>query len=173
VKFDRRHLVASLVLLVGSIVYNVWVFTRPETTVTRPPDVAAGVAPVSAGAPADAAPVDLTQLPALPDVALDRLPEWPRDPFANVRTPPEAVVAEQPSGPAPEATPDPDPVVASILYSSDRRAAMIDGRVVRVGDVVGRAKVVEILPRAVVVESADRGRRTLELKAPVATGGRR
>jgi hypothetical protein len=166
VKLDKRHLAVSLVLLVGSIVYNVWVFTRPDDAVSPAggAQASSGVASFAQEAGVGAAPVaDLTQLPALPDVTLDRLPEWPRDPFMDMRREPEPVVVEvQDSTPVAE----PDPVVASILYSASRRLAMIDGRVVRAGDVVGGVKVVEILRNAVIVESAVGGRRTLSMRHP-------
>jgi hypothetical protein len=168
VKLDKRHLVGSLMLLIGSIVYNVWVFTRPVDGTVAAAGVQApsGVAPFAEEGSVSAAPVaDLTQLPALPDVTLDRSPEWPRDPFMDMRRQPEPVVVEvQDSTPVAE----PDPVVASILYSPSRRLAMIDGRVVRAGDVVSGVRVVEILRNAVIVESALGGRRTLSMTQPKA-----
>src|SRR5205085_665537 len=35
VKLDRRHMVASVIMLVGSILYNVWVFTGGSSTSAR------------------------------------------------------------------------------------------------------------------------------------------
>jgi hypothetical protein len=57
-------------------------------------------------------------------------------------------------------------VVATILYSADRRLAMVDGRIVRVGDRLGDATIVDIIPNAVIIESPDRGRRSLMLRLP-------
>ena len=164
-KLDKRHLVGSLILLIGSIVYNVWVFTRPADGTSAAAEAQApGVALFAQAGAGEAVPVaDLTQLPPLPDVTLDTSPEWPRDPFADMRRRPEPETVEV-QAPPPEA--EPDPVVASILYSSSRRLAMIDGRVVRVGDVVSGVKVVEILRNAVIVESTFGGRRTLSLTSP-------
>lgn len=42
-----------------------------------------------------------------------------------------------------------EPVVSSILFSASRRLAVVDGRIVGVGDHVGEAEVVEIQPDAV------------------------
>ncbi len=52
---------------------------------------------------------------------------------------------------APPATPAP-PVLQSILLSPQRRLAMINGRTVSVGEQVGDAQVVEILPYEVVLK---------------------
>jgi hypothetical protein len=164
---DKRHMAGSVLMLVGAIAYNVWVFTRP---VTR---LAAAPAPVDVGAPptgpqAGEGTVAL-EVPALPDVELDRVPQWGRDPFEDMHDVPEVVeTAPPPPPPVVEA----DPVVASILYSTGRRLAVIDGRIVRPHDRVGNATVVDILPKAVVVEFADGERRTVQLQAP-GTGRKR
>ena len=164
-KLDKRHLVAALTLLVGSIIYNVWVFTRPAsgTSPAGTPVAMVAEAPVpSGGAPGAPVPLDPAQVKPLADVELDRLPDWPRNPFANLR-PQEPVVVDVA---APITVPDADPVVATILYSADRRLAMVDGRIVRVGDRLGDATIVDIVPNAVIIESPDRGRRSLTLRPP-------
>jgi hypothetical protein len=168
-KLGRRHLIGSLVLLAASVVYNVWIFTGASDRPAGGGDTPAPVEAPLAGPPADEGvrPLDPAQVAALPEVGLDRAPVWPRDPFANPRRrAPEVVVA------APEPVAEVDPVVASILYAADRRFAMINGRIVRIGDQVGSAVVVDILPNAVVIESAAQGRRTVDLRTPrtVATG---
>ena len=170
-KLDKRHLVASVALLVASIIYNVWVFTRPSRA-TVAANAAAADALAQAASVASPLPsgstgplaVDPAQITPLPDVEIDRLPEWPRDPFADQR-PQEPVFAEA-GVPEPVAVEDPDPVVASILYSASRRLATLDGRIVRVGDKIGNATVVDILPSAVIIESPERGRRTLTMRPP-------
>jgi len=169
VKLDKRHLVVSLILLIASIVYNVWVFTRPaddslgvNTNAVQPIDTSRGVTVDGASQVV----IDPTQVADLPDVALDRLPEWPRDPFANLRREAPIVAAVTPVS-EPIVEPEPDPVVGSILYSTNRRLVTIEGRVARIGDVVAGVRIVDILPNAVVVESPIRGRRTL----PVGAGG--
>jgi len=166
-KLDKRHLVAALALLVGSIIYNVWVFTRPPAGASAagtPIAPIADTAAPAAGAPVVAAQLNPSQVTPLPEVELDRLPEWRRNPFANPRAPEAAVVTAAPA-PIQEA----DPVVATILYSTDRRLAMVDGRIVRVGDRLGDATIIDIVPDAVIVESPARGRRSLSLR-PTGTG---
>ena len=167
-KLDRRHMAVSGVMLVGSIIYNIWVFTGSGTgavvTQARPPVDAVAAAPAL---PGGSAPFDPSQVEPLPDIGLDRLPEWPRNPFENVNEAPEVIAAIEAT---PEAVPDPDPVVATILYSSDRKAAVVNGRIVRIGDMVGTAKVVDILPKAVIIDSPERGQRTLEMKPGSGTG---
>jgi hypothetical protein len=55
--------------------------------------------------------------------------------------------------------------VDSIFFLSGRRLAIVNGRIAGVGDRIGSSIVVEIQPRAVVLESPVRGRRTIELRA--------
>jgi hypothetical protein len=166
-KLDKRHLIVSFVLLVGSIVYNLWVFTSPPGRTAERSGVAALGAPSPVPQVSGSMPevFDPSQVPTLPEIALDRLPEWPRDPFANPRAV-RPVVVEVEAETLTPAPPDVDPVVASILYSTTRRLAVVDGRIVRIGDAVGTATVVDILPKAVIVESPARGRRTIELRLP-------
>ena len=61
--------------------------------------------------------------------------------------------------------PQPEVMVESILYSSERQLAIIDGRIAGVGDRVGTLRVVAILPRAVVLESPTGERHTVDLHA--------
>jgi hypothetical protein len=172
VKLDKRHMGISLVLLAGSVVYNVWVFSGSGTT-TRTPQPAGPIETQPSGQPTSGGvgAIDPAQVTALPDVALDRAPEWPRNPFQNVRLPVEVVQVEEAAAPAP--VPEADPVVGTILYSPDRRAAVVDGHVVRIGGTIGTSTVVDILPRAVIIESPERGRRTLELKPATGAAGRK
>ena len=169
---DKRHMAGSVLMLVSAVVYNVWVFTRPATRVSAAPALVDMMGAPSAGTESGerSAAADLAHLPALADVELDRVPQWPRDPFEDMHEVPEVVeAAPPPPPPAVEA----DPVVASILYSTWRRLAVIDGRIVRPNDRVGSATVIDILPRAVVFEFADGDRRTVELQAAATGRGRR
>ena len=163
-KLDKRHLIAAFVLLMLSVVYNIWVYSRPARVTTAAVQNTDPGFASDPGLPPPAAPgasEDPMTLPAPPDVALDRLPRWPRDPFANNHVaPPVEIVAGEP------APVDVDPVVASILYSTDRKLAVMNGKIVRVGDQLGNDRIIEIQPSAVVVESPSRGRRTLSLRAP-------
>jgi Tfp pilus assembly PilM family ATPase/outer membrane murein-binding lipoprotein Lpp len=62
-----------------------------------------------------------------------------------------------------EASAEPELVVGSILYSSERRLAIINGRIVRIGDRIGSSTILDIEPRAVIVESSDGTKRTIGL----------
>ena len=67
---------------------------------------------------------------------------------------PDATLVRPPSSPGrvPELLKDPLPRVTAILVSSDRRMATIDdGRIIAVGEVVGKRVVVAIDERAVVL----------------------
>jgi hypothetical protein len=169
-KLDKRHMAGSLAILGCAITYNVWVFTRPAGR----PAGGAAAGDIMAEAPSVAGDarvaIDTTAIPALADVATDRMPEWPRDPFENRHEPAEVIGGA--AAPAPAPAIEPDPVVTSILYSTGRRLAVIDGRIVRPGERAGGGTVLDILPKAVVLELPDGDRRTVELQAPT-TGARR
>jgi len=64
--------------------------------------------------------------------------------------------------------PEREVVVTSILYSADRQLAIVNGRIARPGDRIGSSSIVEIRPRAIVVESPERGRRIVGLRVPLA-----
>lgn len=52
----------------------------------------------------------------------------------------------------------------TILYSANRRLALIDGRIVQMGDVVGRATIVDITPTAVLLRDSAGRPRTISLE---------
>ena len=98
--------------------------------------------------------------PASPQVAPPSSPSPPPPPPSR-----DANVAEAPPKPGPtEVRAQPDLVVSSILYSSQRRLAIVNGRIVRIGDRVGSSTILYIEPRAVVVQSDDGTKRTLEMR---------
>lgn len=168
-KLDKRHMGVSVALLIGSIIYNVWIFTGSgKAKAIAPPSASIQTPPSGQPITTSGGPIDPGQVKALPDVALDRVPEWSRNPFQNVRQPEDVVAVTGDATPAP--VPEADPVVGTILYSSDRRAAVVDGHIVRIGDMIGTSKVVDILPKAVIIDSPDRGRRTLEMRPGSGTG---
>ena len=164
-KLGKPHLIASLVMVAASIAYNVWVFTRPAgrsaPAVSPAPliETVAGSGPVVTGEEAATA-VDPTTVAAPPDVDLSRSPEWRRNPFTGAWQ----RRAEAAAAPAVPIETEPELVIASILHSPERRLAVVNGRIVRAGDRVGSTTIVEIQPRAVVVESSRGARRLLELR---------
>ena len=168
----KSHLVLALVLFAISLAYNAWVLLRPvpNTVASRAETpLIEGIhtgGPTVTGEPV-AEVIDQATLPPVPDVGLDRAPEWPRNPFLSTR-----VRAAETSPASAKATAEPDLVLASILYSAERRLAIVNGRIVGVGDRVGSMTVRDIEPRAVVVESSTGVRRMLELRTPLRRVGR-
>jgi hypothetical protein len=159
----RLQLMLVFSLLAAAIVYNVWVFTRPS----RSPSAASSGLPLlgspqpgpSVTGDAEVEVSDPTTLPPVPDVGLDRPPDWPRNPFINARL----RVVETPAA-ATAVDAEADLVLASILHSPERRLAIVNGRIVEVGDRIGAVIVRRIDPRAVVVEEPGGATRTLELR---------
>ena len=96
--------------------------------------------------------------PPAQSVDVITVPKWGRDPFAQ-RPRPAAV--------RPGLPPQPDSVVSSILFSRDRRVAIVDGRVVRPGDRVRAGVIRSIEPDAVVVADPAGRERRIALERPV------
>jgi hypothetical protein len=97
---------------------------------------------------------------------------------SSVPPPPIVAPADRPRVPAtgispsaaPPATTEPERevVVTTILYSADRQLAIVNGRIARPGDRLGSTAIVEIRPRAIVVDSPGGGRRVVSLRVPLA-----
>jgi hypothetical protein len=163
VKLDRRHMIGSLVILVASIVWNIWVFTQPAE---RPAGASRRVQPPLGDNPpvAGAGPVDPTTIPAPPPVELTQEPVWTRNPFGRGSGPSPVATTAGPAPPAPA-----DPVVGAIVFdvtTGRGRSAIVDGRVVGVGDRINinGAVVLEIARDAVIVQLASGERMRLALK---------
>lgn len=81
---------------------------------------------------------------------------------------PRAVAALRPAAASVGETPKAfDAVLGTILYSSERRLAIIDGHIVGLGDEVRGARVVEIGPASVLLRDGEGRLRRLTLGAPV------
>jgi hypothetical protein len=140
--------------------------SRTPPVVTPPPSTTNRTLP---GPPP---PIPNRTSPAMPPVAASKMPlmapppatappavaarEEPRQPSAAV-TPPArdtpARVGQEPARarrPTPEAASF-DAVLGTILYSPDRKLAIIDGRIVGPGDEIRGARILEITPRAVIL----------------------
>lgn len=143
----RTHLLLALAALAAAVLYNVWYFVirpaghaaeaGPRAALERP------LAPMAAPAGA-AASRDPLSIPAPPAIDASSPPAWGRDPFlfgdeSRVETRP-AVAAPEPAR----------PFVSTILFSSSRRLAIVNGRTVGVGDGVGVYTVADIERTAVV-----------------------
>ena len=74
---------------------------------------------------------------ARPTWISSRAPEWPRNPLSSARLPQRPM---RPRRRRARAVPSRISSVASILHSADRRLAIVNGRIVRVGDRIGRAR---------------------------------
>ena len=155
-KLGRRHLIASIVVLALSIAWNVWVFSQPSPArpgsarPSEPQVPLLGDPGAPGGAGPSPAPLDPSAIPAPPALDLSKQPVWPRNPFAHgvptpVGTPPAGT---EPLPPLPVA----NPVLGAILYSEERKSAIIDGRVVGIGDRVQGGVVLSISRDAVVIQ---------------------
>ena len=106
---------------------------------------------------------------ATPSQAVDVIttPQWARDPFAGTSRPaaPSRRAANSPAQPAPE--------VSSILVSTGRRIARVDGRVVRIGDRVRAGVIQAIDADAVWIEGPDGRVRRVALERPAMRVARR
>jgi hypothetical protein len=149
-QLDRRHLIGSAVLLAGSIVYNVWVFWGPasEDSASASASRPAVEGQASSGASGAPAPIDPRQIPPPPAVDLTLTPEWSRDPFR--------VTGDIPLPPAPADAPPagveaPEPVVGAILFSPERRLAIVNGTTVGIGDRIDAGVIVDITRDAILV----------------------
>lgn len=171
---DRRHLLAMAPLVAAALTYNVWYFTSGGDSgtvagrVEGAPAAAAESGPSVAGEAAVA--IDPTQIPPVKDVALDRLPQWSRNPFVSAQAARPAADAAVLDAAQPDA--EPDIVVEAIFRQADRPArARVNGETVRVGDRIGSSTIVEIQQRAIVVDSPA-GRRTIAAERQSASRGR-
>jgi hypothetical protein len=106
---------------------------------------------------------------ATPPQAVDVIttPQWARDPFAGTSRPtaPSRRAAISPAQPAPE--------VSSILVSTGRRIARVDGRLVRIGDRVQGGVIQAIDADAVWIEAPDGRVRRVALERPATRVARR
>ena len=134
---------------------------EPSSAVAKAsPPVANATPPVAqTAAPPKLATATPTRAPATPTLA-------PGAPSRREETPrPEATAPREPQpkiGPAPLPF---DAALSTILYSPDRKLAIIDGRIVQPGDDVRGARVIEITSMAVLLRDAQGRLRRLALDA--------
>jgi len=143
------HLRLALIALGAAVLYNVWYFAlRPAPRLPGKTTVESPLLTVPAISPAAPAVLDPLAVPVPPRVEVSAPIAFVRDPFLfgdeSRRT---AVPAVPPTNPA-------DPVVRSILYSADRRLAIVDGRIVGIGEQIGSYTVSAIDRDAVVFTTA-------------------
>ncbi len=152
-KVRKQHLSIALWVLAAAVAWTVWSYVSPPA---RPAPAAANQPLLGAGeaqAPTQTAGLDASTLPPPPPVDTVQGPSWARDPFLFGNESRAVTMAAQ-------SVFTPDPLVRSILVSSTRRVALVENRMVSVGESVGSMKVVAIDPAAVVfvTESGERRR---------------
>jgi hypothetical protein len=152
-KLERRYLNIAIIVLIAAVAYNLFVRGRPaaSTRAEQQVPLLSGVVPQARPlTPTGQGVVDPASIPPPPRVDLAGGPVWSNDPFLGPgesrRAAAVAVAAAQPSGA--------EPVVRTILYSPERRLAIVDNRIVRVGDAVSVGTIVDIARDAIVVRTA-------------------
>ncbi|MFO7692534.1 MAG: hypothetical protein R6V57_05570 [Vicinamibacterales bacterium] len=154
------HLTLALAALAAAVLYNVWYFVlRPGAPAA--PRQAAEEPLVGAAAAVRPGPIPLDPLtiPAPPPIDPASAPSWRRDPFLfgdETRAVSRPVVSAQAAEP---------PSVRSILYSASRRLAIVNGRIVGIGDRVGDYTVAGIERDTVVFLAPSGGRLRVSVHA--------
>lgn len=166
-KVQRSHLRIALFVLAAAVLYNVWVFVRPAARPAQagppPQPLLAGEAPPATDAQQA---IDPVSIPAPPPIEVAAGPSAARDPFLfgdETRDDQARKAAEY----------SPDPLVRTILFSSTRKTAIVDGKMVSIGDSVGSLKVTDIERTAVVFTTAGGEQRRVPLHAAPPAGIRR
>lgn len=161
-RFTNRHLRIAVILLVGSVAYNIYYYFLRSTPRVAPPSQAAPLLGEVGSRPAPAREtwIDPATLPAPPSVDLTTAPSYGRSPFL---TPAEFAALGRRSGGSVEI--GPAPLVRSILFSPNRRLAMINTSVVRVGESVAGWKVVDITREAVTLADSGGKQTTVSLRS--------
>ena len=162
-KVQKSHLRIALFVLGAAILFSVSNSLRPAA---RIPGRQAPEAPLIAMPAVTGGPIDPRSIPAPLDVDMARVPEYARDPFLFGDQTRDIARAALPVAPAAS----PAPSVRSILFSSTRRLAVVDGKIVGVGDQVGVYKVAEIELGAVVFSLATGERRRVSVHGTVPAG---
>lgn len=163
----KSHLQIGLLLLGAAIVWSVSSYLRAPARPGSPPE--RGSEPLLG---AEASPrhgqergaIDPLSIPAPPAIDMSGTPSWGRDPFLFGYESRDTTVA----GPVQVASAD--PIVRSILFSASRRVALIDNRLVGIGDQVGAFKVADIERTAVTFTLPTGERRRVGIYGPSSQG---
>jgi hypothetical protein len=149
----------------AAVLYNLWFFVlRPGPRATGRTAPEQPILDIGALSPGTSAQADPTKIPAPPDVDIHTRPAWARDPFLfgdESRTRTAAGVRQSPGR---------ELMVRSILFSSSRRLAIVNGHIVGVGDTVGTYTVSDIEQGAVVFATSTGERRRVTVHAPAPRG---
>lgn len=155
---DQRRAMLWLVLVASTTVTIYSVFARRASSPAPAAAPAAAVAPVEATVATTAAP-EPAAVPAVP-LARDEYAAW-RAVLREQRRDPFFTVAEIEAMNRPGAPPVPEPelvrqdyMLKFVLFAGTEGRALIDDKVVKVGDTLGNERVVEIRRSSVVLERA-------------------
>jgi hypothetical protein len=164
-KVQKRHLRLALFALGAAVLYNAWFFVlrpgpRAGARVTPEQPLLEGATLV----PGATAQSDPATIPAPPDIDMSTRPILGRDPFLFGNESRSIALA------AVRQLPESDPTVRSILFSSARRLAIVDGQIVGVGDKAGAYTVSDIEEGAVVFTTPAGERRRVAVHAPLSRG---
>ena len=164
----RTHLTLALAALAAAVIYNVWYFVvRPSAPVASRPAAEQPLLAAAGPPRAGAVPLDPLTIPAPPPIDAAAAPSWRRDPFLfGDETRDVARPVAQAQAPVP-------PTVRTILYSASRRLAIVDGRIVGVGDAVGDYTVAAIEKDAVVFATPSGNRLRVPVHATAQDAGSR
>ena len=162
-KVQKSHLRLALFILGAAVLFSLFNYLRPAP---RTGERSAPQAPLIAASAGAGGQIDPLSIRAPVDVDMARVPSYTRDPFLFGDETRDIVRAAL--GGAPDAGPAPS--VRSILFSSTRRLAVVDGKIVGVGDQVGVYKVAEIELGAVVFSLATGERRRVSVHGAVPAG---
>jgi hypothetical protein len=135
---------------------------RPDPTPAAPPVTPPVQAPPRPDPAPLARPVAPTPLPAQVPDAEPQLPAIPEVAPLPLPVPPTPALGVRPPAPLK----DPLPRIESILIDHNRRLAIVDGRIVGVGDPVGPRVVVQIEAEAVVLREPS----GLDVRVPLRSG---
>jgi len=164
-KVQKSHLRLAMFALGAAVLYNLWFFVlRPGPQAGARVTADQPLLESAALLPGASVSLDPVAIPAPPDIDMSTAPVLGRDPF---------LFGNESRHVASEATRPilaPDPAVRSILFSSTRRLAIVDGRIVGVGDTVGALTVTAIEQDAVVFTTSSGERRRVSVHAPSSRG---
>ena len=164
-KVRKSHLRLALFALGAAVLYNLSFFVlRPGPQAGSRETLEQPLLDSTTLVPGASARLDPATIPAPPDVDMSTVPVFGRDPFlfGNERRSVALAAVRQ--------RPEQDPTVRSILFSSTRRLAIVDGHIVSVGDTVGTYTVSTIEQRAVVFTTSTGERRRVSVYAPSSRG---
>ncbi|MEW5983921.1 MAG: hypothetical protein AB1806_16330 [Acidobacteriota bacterium] len=165
-RVQKSHLRIALFLLGAAVLWAVASYFKPSAPVAAPARTSEPLlASAERGPERDA--VDPASIPAPPPVDLTSAPAWRRDPFLFGNE------SRDVTKPEPVRALSADPIVRSILYSTARRVALVENKIVGIGDHIGAFRVADIERTAVVFTSPTGERRRVGIHGPPSQGLKR